>query len=319
VNSVVFKIRELVMQLRIASIMLVLGSGVWHTQALVAAPAEPQSETQAISAEGAKYEHRLEMSRFDVGDDARREVEGPYERVIGERGAFLTDRVTGATLAVRSAPKISKSAVAREAINNNSPRAAVHPQPFTENADEHSAVVRAYLVAAGVPASEVSGTHVTTTMAGGGPVHRGVQPTQSKLLWYTTHLERSLGGIPVEGSYAFAALDSAGDVITEGVYWPAISRNVVYRAQALEEKLASANAHAAFLAGVRGAQPDIGDAVGTVKIVHTSAGHHGTFEARAVYSVVMPSAGGGKARILRFDDTGARVRMADEVPSGIFQ
>ena len=32
------------------------------------------------------------------------------------------------------------------------------------------------------------------------------------------HLERSLGGIPVESSYGFAALDSAGRVITEGVY-----------------------------------------------------------------------------------------------------
>jgi hypothetical protein len=305
------------MQLRIASIMLVLGSGVWHTQALVAAPAEPQSETQAISAEGAKYEHRLEMSRFDVGDAVRREVDGPYERVRGEKGAFLIDKVTGATLAVRNAPEVSKLSVASKMEGNDATRPVTHPQPLTEDPDEHSAIVRAYLLAAGVPKSEVSGTHVTTTMAGGGPVHGGVQPSQSKLLWYTTHLERSLGGIPVEGSFAFAALDSTGGVITEGVYWPAIPAKVVYRAQVLEERLASPNGHAAFLAGARRAQPDLGDAVGTVKIVHTSAGHHGKFEAHALYSIVVPSAIGGKAQILRFDDTGARVRMADEMPSGI--
>jgi hypothetical protein len=76
-----------------------------------------------------------------------------------------------------------------------------------------SAAVKAYLVGAGVPASEVSGTHVTTTMAGGGPVRDGVQPAQSKLLWYTTQLDRSLGGIPVESSYAFAAFDNGGRVI----------------------------------------------------------------------------------------------------------
>jgi hypothetical protein len=69
-----------------------------------------------------------------------------------------------------------------------------------------------------VPAAEVSGMHVTTTMAGGGPVRDGVQPAQSKLLWYTTHIERSLGEIPVESSYAFASLDNGGRVITEGVY-----------------------------------------------------------------------------------------------------
>src|SRR4029077_365767 len=47
--------------------IFLLGSGVWHSQALTAAPAEPQSDTPAISAAGAKYEHRLEMSRFEVG------------------------------------------------------------------------------------------------------------------------------------------------------------------------------------------------------------------------------------------------------------
>jgi hypothetical protein len=54
--------------------------------------------------------------------------------------------------------------------------------------------------------------------------------------------------------------------------------------------------------------------VGTVKIVHTSAGHHGKFEAKAVYSVVVRSANRGKAQIMRFDDMGAPVVMADEVP-----
>jgi hypothetical protein len=118
-------------------------------------------------------------------------------------------------------------------------------------------------------------------------MHGGLQPAESKLLWYTTHLERSAGGIPVEGSFAFAALDSAGDVITEGVYWPAIPAKVIYRAQALSERVGSTNGHAAFLAGVRRAQSDLGDAVGEVRIVHTSAGHHGKFEAHALYSIVV--------------------------------
>jgi hypothetical protein len=293
------------MKLRTVSIGFLLVLGAWNTGQLMSSQAEPQSEAPTVSTEGARYEHRIENSRFDVGAGAHDEVEGPYERVVGDKGAFLVDMVTGATLAVPTlvVPK-------RAASGSNYRRA------LTEDPDEHSALVREYLVAAGVPAAEVSGTHVTTTMAGGGPLRGGVQSSQSTLLWYTTHLERSLDGIPVEGSFAFAALDSAGQVITEGVYWPAIPSSVVRRAQALKQRLDSPHEKTAFLARVRAARSDVGNAVGEVKIVHTSAGHHGTFEAEAVYSVVVRSASGGKAQIVRFDDTGTPVLMADELQSG---
>src|SRR5262249_28111813 len=155
----------------------------------------------------------LGASRFAVGDGSHREAEGPFERVIGNKGVFFVDTVTGATLAVPNGAAAPKPAVDAQAYT---PEALGYPQPMTTDPDEHSAAVKAYLVAAGVPAPEVSGMHVTTTMAGGGPVRDGIQPSQSKLLWYTTHLERSLGGIPVESSYAFAALDNTGRVITEG-------------------------------------------------------------------------------------------------------
>jgi hypothetical protein len=248
---------------------------------------------------GAKYQHKMENSNFKLGAGERAEVEGPYERFVGEIGSFMIDTVTGATLAVR-----------------NPPQSGVLPRPLTQDPTEHSEIVQDYLLGAGVPANEVSGTHVTTTMGGGGPRTSGVQPLKSTLLWYTTHLERSLQGIPVEGSFAFAGLDSAGEVITEGVYWPAIPANVVSKAQALKQKLDSPTERAAFLANVAKARPDAKEAAGEVKIVHTSAGHHGDFEARAVYSAVVRSPNRGKAQLVRFDDTGAPVVMADERPSG---
>src|SRR5262249_49704841 len=185
-----------------------------------------------------------------------------------------------------------------------------------QNPDEHNNRVRDYLLGAGVPADEISGMHVTTTMAGGGSTGGGVQVSQSRLLWYTSHLERSLGGIPVEGSFAFAALDSAGEVITEGVYWPAIHADVVSKAQQLKQTLASAGARAEFLGNTVKARPETANAPGEVKIVHTSAGHHGSFEAKAVYSVLVRSGGRGKAQSVLFDDSGAPVVLADQRPSG---
>src|SRR5262249_1702015 len=140
--------------------------------------------------EGAKYEHRVENSAFNLGGGAREERQGPYLRMSGDNGSFTVDTVTGATLAVRNA----------------SPTGML-PQPLTQNPDQHNSIVRDYLLGAGVPADEVSGIHVTTTMAGGGSTAGGIQASQSRLLFYTTHLERSVGGIPVEGSFAFAALD----------------------------------------------------------------------------------------------------------------
>ena len=53
-----------------------------------------------VTGAGAGYEHSMMKSRFDVGEGRRREVEGPYERIVGENGAFMIDTVTGATLAV---------------------------------------------------------------------------------------------------------------------------------------------------------------------------------------------------------------------------
>jgi hypothetical protein len=176
--------------------------------------------------------------------------------------------------------------------------------------------VRRYLVSAGIPEEEVSGTHVTTTMAGGGPVSGGVQPSESRLLWYTTHLDRAVRGITVEGSYAFAALDADERVITEGVYWPSISARVVERAQAFKRRLESGTGLSDFQASVRRQQPIVREATGEVKIVHTTGSYHGEFGAQALYVVVVRSPNGGKAQILRFDDTGAPVRMPDEVPSG---
>ncbi len=257
---------------------------------------------------GLRYDHRIERSRFDVGTHRREADDTQGRRVVGDGGVFQVDAVTGAALAVPSAPATPKNAATL---------AQRFPRPLTEDPERHNAEVRRYLLGAGVPALEVAGMHITATMAGGGPVEAGVQPQQSHLLWYTSHLERALGGVPVEGSFAYAALGADGKVISEGVYWPAISGDVVRRAAVLQHLLAAPEQAQAFLGRLRAAHPEMGDAAGEVRIVHTGPSHHGAFDARAVYSVVVRNASGGKARILRFDDAGQVVTLADEQRGGV--
>jgi hypothetical protein len=293
------------MKRHFAIIGLLLVLAACTKSALPAAKTVPSSPQESAGTEGVGYRHPVEKSRFSVGAGSHRESDGPYERIVGDQGTILTDKVTGATLAVRTLPAVRKG----EPVGDL-------PRPLTENPERHTDVVREYLVGAGIPAAQVSGTHVTTTMAGSGPTTDGVQPMRSKLLWYSTHLERSVAGIPVEGSYAFAALDSEGRVITEGVYWPGIPSEVAQKASAFRRRLDSENERTAFLARVRTALPEMRETEGEVKIVHTSGGYHGAFEAKAVYSVVVRSPNGGKPRILRFDETGAVVVMADERPTG---
>jgi hypothetical protein len=288
------------------SIGMLLVGGTSSVGQLLAQPAQQPADA-AVSIEGTGFEQPPEASLFDVGDDARREIDWPYERIAGSKGVFLIDQVTGATLAVPNAPSADS---ADESLM------PADPEPLTKNAKQHNAAVLAYFTEAGLPSAEVSGMHVTTTMAGDGPADQGIQPSRSKLLYYTTHLERSVGGVPVEGSYCFAALDSDGKVITEGVYWPSIPAEVVHRAKALALKLASAESRASFLTRVKAVRPDAEEAAGSVRIVHTSAGWHGPFEADALYNVVL-SKDGGKAEIVRFDDQGIVVQMPDEVPTGI--
>jgi hypothetical protein len=268
---------------------------------------QEEAMVEGIQVDTTRYEHSLKKSLFNVGAGEQERVEGAYRRASGDRGVFLTDTITGATLGVLSAPAVAKGAPVRADDLQHLPR------PLTDDPEQHTARVRDYLLAAGVPQAQVSGTHVTTTMAGGGPVDQGMQPGQSRLLWYTTHLERSLGGIEVEGSYAFAALDSEGKAITEGVYWPAIPASVVRQARALKQRLATAEGAQSFRTQALLARPDVDDAPGEVKIVHTGPSYHGNFEAKAVYSVIVRNPGGGKARIVRFDDTGATAQLADEV------
>src|SRR5689334_22535556 len=129
---------------QIVSATILIVFSFWSRGQLLAQQPDIEPGGSAVSAEGNRYEHRLEMSRFDPGTGARREVAGQYERVIGDKGVFLIDMVTGATLAVPNAPL----AAAKPPVTPSGTPAAkepevptVYPQPLSANPDEHSAAV----------------------------------------------------------------------------------------------------------------------------------------------------------------------------------
>src|ERR1700730_17472490 len=89
------------MTLRTVGLVLVCGYAA--TVQLMAAQGDPSPDASAPVG-GANFTQTLEKSRFDVGTAVHVEISGPYRRVIGDKGVFMVDTVTGATLAVPNAP-----------------------------------------------------------------------------------------------------------------------------------------------------------------------------------------------------------------------
>ena len=68
------------MKLQLTTIGFLLLFGALNSQA---------SNPSASKSEGAKYEHRMESSRFNVGPGEHFEVQGPFQRFVGENGVIL--------------------------------------------------------------------------------------------------------------------------------------------------------------------------------------------------------------------------------------
>ncbi|HKU38832.1 MAG TPA: hypothetical protein VJR89_11815 [Polyangiales bacterium] len=251
---------------------------------VAACPRTGAAQGQAVA--GVEVRHAFDNTRFDVGNNPRSRGGPAFEAVQGERGAFFIDLHTNATLAVLNAS---------EKV----------PRPLYNNADAHNAEASAYLFKLGIPTAEVSGMHVTTAMMAGGSVIEGIDPKKAQLLYYTTHFERSVAGIPVQGSFAFVAFDADRQIITEGIYWPAIPSSVTKQALELENRLKSDVGRSEYMQAIRRNVPALPEAAGTVRIVHTSFADEGPFEAKAVFVIETRSPNGGMYSDLVFDDRGA--------------
>jgi len=250
---------------------------------------------------GREYRHAIGASRFRLGDRISTSVDVGVARTVGSKGVFGENLKNGSILATPSAPP-----------SPGKGKQDSTPAFVALSSDEkiHSARVLAYFRLAGLPMEEVSGTHVTTTMEGYGRKGQRPLPEDTHFVSYATHLERAVAGIPVVGSQAWATFAADDTVISEGVFWPAISTEVVAKALALSAIIKDPVRHAALRANIVANDPEVRNLQGRIVIAHTESTFDAPAVAIAAYEVVTPSPAG---HVRRYDEHGSRVLLPDEI------
>lgn len=199
---------------------------------------------ETCSTQGVEYRHTLERSRGPVPKDTKVTHDGQMDKYVGGKAVFAIWLSDGSAL-----------------LSSNA-----GPQPAqTMTGDAHKALVRSYFEEAGVRGCEIHGTS-TSWYSGGG---------------YTASLVRSIDGIVVAESLAWARLDDEGGSSEESVFWPAIDPATVEQAQKLRATLADPARAADFFGRLPAGTPTDGE----VLIHHTPAHNSGPLKSWVSYDV----------------------------------
>jgi len=116
----------------------------------------------------------------------------------------------------------------------------------------------------------------------------------------TVLLARSVDGITVAESLAYARFDNQDQSTSEGFYWPTIPADVVTSARAFQAMLADPTELAAYKAKL----PADAQGDGLVILHHTSSSSTAPFSAVATYDVEPPASPLGLGSTLSFDAAG---------------
>lgn len=219
---------------------------------------------------GASYD--ITRSRFAFGSKPVALDAGPLVRWTGSDGvvAIWTD---GSEMA---------------SMNAGAPEADL--PDWSSDGNALAAHVTAYFVSMGVATCQISGTDGTYSGGGGGSVEGGAMFTVASQT--NVGLVRSIGGVPVVNSIAFARFDKDDQTTFETFYWPTIPAEVVTAARAFHDKLAAAGALAAYKAKL----PADAQGDGQVVIHHRVGGSSLPFTAVATYDTfqITPQNDGGE-------------------------
>jgi len=116
----------------------------------------------------------------------------------------------------------------------------------------------------------------------------------------TVELARSVDGVSVVESLAYARFDNQDQSTSEGFYWPTIPADVVSNARTFHTKLADPSELAAYKSKL----PAAAQGDGVVNLHHTSSSSTSPFVAAATYDVIPPPGPLGFGATLSFDADG---------------
>jgi len=212
---------------------------------------------------GAAYD--IEKSRFAFGSTPTQDDANGFVRWVGVDGVVAIEQ-SGGELGI---------------LNGGAPEASL--PDWSDDPTALASHVTAYFATFGVSACQVGGAAVD-----GGSGGR------------TIALARSVDGINVAESLAYARLDNQDQSTSEGFYWPTIPADVVTSARAFHAKLADPTELVAYKAKL----PADAQGDGLVNLHHTSSSSTSPFAAAATYDVEPPPDPLGLGSTLSFDADG---------------
>ncbi|HEY2731962.1 MAG TPA: hypothetical protein VGK52_18600 [Polyangia bacterium] len=217
---------------------------------------------------GAAYD--LSKSRFAFGSAPVRDDQNGLVRWVGADGVVAIEQ-SGGELGI---------------MNGGAPEAGL--PDWSNDPTALGAHVTAYFASFGVSSCQVADAGVNGGSGG-----------------LTIVLSRSVDGIIVGESIAYAKFNNQDQSTTEGFYWPTIPADVMTSARALHDKLADP----AQLAAYKATLPADAQGDGVVNLHHTSSASTASFAAAATYDVEPPPSVFGRGATLSFDAAGAPVSM----------
>jgi len=258
------------------------------------ASAQPDSGTTPTTNSGAAgkgsaaagYVHDLTRSQFKIGPNPTIEIDEPtLRRWRGSSGAWAIDPTNGRSMGILDAGAPHGPYILDEAVQGER--------------------VKAYFIKAGLPADQIQDVRATYEVRGGGPTRNAVS-TPLQLHSINSILIRTVSGIRVAESVAWAKMTMSGDVDMEYVFWPSIDQETINRAISFKRRLSDNVGHGNYLASLPGAvYRDVG-----VVIHHTDPSVHAAPTSYVSYDVTTSPE--GYAAMRHFDENGNEFRLPQE-------
>lgn len=276
------------------TLKLVLGVAILGIIGCSSTPAEPSSRTasrdQTVEKGRPGYQHVADRSAFRAGNNSFLLSEQGYSKVVGDQGVFAVDETNGSAMAIP-----------------NGDASSLNLAPYGSTSAEHGARVRSYFVSAGIPESQVAFVQ-PNVMVGGAENPAEEQTTAPRVIAWYSSLGRSIDGIPVVDSIAWARFNIDDEVVSETVYWPSIDESVVDAAKALQAKLSTQSEKDALFAHLS-AKGISEESLTRIRV----AIRHAPFTTRnSFYALACVEAVQGK-ELRHFDGDAHELRLLEEV------